>query len=320
MILSTEQKIQMMDALFTYKKEVEFQQMTDKEKKKLYDEYNLVKNQHIKLYHAELKDISQDISDELETKIDTWAENKTLPLSQSNDYDFNFDLTDILFLGLIVAGVNNVTGNVELGRIETFTKNAYEDSASYYLKLEQDKIEKAIGKRPEPESKTLYNPNDPRITNQFNTYTIPAWKTIGDKYKPVMEKILKDGYKNKESISTIADKLKSAVDPSSKLNKTNHIFKRIAATEMSFYTELGKLDSWRSIGIGKKQLVTRHDIHVCPTCQGLDGLILDLDDNSIWIPIHPYCRCTWIPIYDPDMWLIPGFLIPLLDDDDDENT
>jgi len=82
------------------------------------------------------------------------------------------------------------------------------------------------------------------------------------------------------------------------------------------YTE-GTLDAYRLIGVqqvgiipefvssnklrvkdAEVALITAGDDEVCEECFELEGTIYELEDAYGVIPVHPNCRCAWIPIED----------------------
>jgi SPP1 gp7 family putative phage head morphogenesis protein len=46
------------------------------------------------------------------------------------------------------------------------------------------------------------------------------------------------------------------------------------------------------------EFLTAGDFRVCPRCKALSGKRYKIKDAYEIIPVHPFCRCTWIP-YDP---------------------
>lgn len=52
---------------------------------------------------------------------------------------------------------------------------------------------------------------------------------------------------------------------------------------------------------GQAEFRTARDERVCPICQGLDGTVYSLAEARGIIPVHPRCRCVWLPV-------IPGWL------------
>jgi len=284
-------------------KHLKTKELTKKEAQALHDEYSKIKDKHIKKYETYLNTIAKDIYIKITVSIDDWATKKKERTNKA--YDDKLDILDRILLMGLMGTIQSVTSTIPSSMIEEYTKNAYNDSAKYYQKLESDKINEAVGQRPTPKGEVTYKPYDIRINQQFNNYTLRSLKTVHEKYRPAMEKIIREGYKKGLDIDTIARQLKQAVNPSSKYTKTDYIWKRIARTEMATYTELAKLDAWNNIGIGKKQFLSMMDSHVCVFCRGYNGQILDLDDYSIVIPVHPFCRCCWIPVYDPGMLFLP---------------
>lgn len=47
---------------------------------------------------------------------------------------------------------------------------------------------------------------------------------------------------------------------------------------------------------GKAEFSTAGDDRVCPICQSLEGQKMSLEDARGVIPVHPSCRCTWLPL------------------------
>lgn len=43
---------------------------------------------------------------------------------------------------------------------------------------------------------------------------------------------------------------------------------------------------------------TAEDEDVCPACDAMAGKVFDLDEAEGMIPLHPNCRCMWIPYLD----------------------
>lgn len=47
---------------------------------------------------------------------------------------------------------------------------------------------------------------------------------------------------------------------------------------------------------GSAEWSTAGDNRVCAICAGLEGTVYELDDARGLIPVHPSCRCVWIPV------------------------
>ena len=44
------------------------------------------------------------------------------------------------------------------------------------------------------------------------------------------------------------------------------------------------------------EFTTAGDGRVCPECASLDGMVVEVDSGRGEIPVHPNCRCAWLPV------------------------
>jgi len=49
---------------------------------------------------------------------------------------------------------------------------------------------------------------------------------------------------------------------------------------------------------GKAELVTAGDARVCPICESIEGQVVTVSGARGMIPVHPNCRCAWLPVVD----------------------
>jgi SPP1 gp7 family putative phage head morphogenesis protein len=76
---------------------------------------------------------------------------------------------------------------------------------------------------------------------------------------------------------------------------------RIARTEIIRAHAAGQLGAMKGLGVKELgvqvEYSTAGDDQVCPECADLEGEVYDVDDPEIQdlIPLHPNCRCAWIP-------------------------
>lgn len=47
------------------------------------------------------------------------------------------------------------------------------------------------------------------------------------------------------------------------------------------------------------EFTTAGDDSVCPECEALEGKIYTIEESRGVIPVHPNCRCTFLPVLDP---------------------
>jgi SPP1 gp7 family putative phage head morphogenesis protein len=73
----------------------------------------------------------------------------------------------------------------------------------------------------------------------------------------------------------------------------------IARTEIINAHAEGQLDSFQLLGVEELGIMaewaTAGDDRVCPDCGGYEGEIFTIDEARGLIPLHPNCRCAWIP-------------------------
>ena len=70
----------------------------------------------------------------------------------------------------------------------------------------------------------------------------------------------------------------------------------IARTETAAAFAEGNVKSYAENGITKKEYSAAGD--ACPICSPHDGRVFELADNELSIPLHPSCRCDWLPVVE----------------------
>lgn len=77
----------------------------------------------------------------------------------------------------------------------------------------------------------------------------------------------------------------------------------IAQTEIMHAHAEGQLDSMEDLGVqevgAEVEFTTAGDDGVCPVCESLEGKVYSIDAARGVIPVHPNCRCTWMPVLGP---------------------
>lgn len=73
----------------------------------------------------------------------------------------------------------------------------------------------------------------------------------------------------------------------------------IARTEIINAHAEGQLDAFSRLGVDELGVVaewsTAGDRRVCPACESMEGETFSIEEARGLIPLHPNCRCTWIP-------------------------
>lgn len=89
---------------------------------------------------------------------------------------------------------------------------------------------------------------------------------------------------------------------SSQLNIEQSRAERIARTEVIRTNAEAQLNTFERFGIQQVHLeaewITAGDDRVCPECEDMEGEVFSIEDAHGMIPLHPSCRCDWLPVLD----------------------
>lgn len=80
--------------------------------------------------------------------------------------------------------------------------------------------------------------------------------------------------------------------------KFEHRAMIVARTEVIAASNEGALRGYASEGITKAEFYTALDERTCEECEPLHGNIYPIQESHEKIPVHPQCRCTWIPVVE----------------------
>lgn len=108
-----------------------------------------------------------------------------------------------------------------------------------------------------------------------------------------MSRILADGLVEGAGPDEVADRLDAALDFGQARAE------RIARTEIIRAHAEGQLDAFDAMGVSELgvdvEWSTAGDGRVCPQCEEMDGKVFDVDEAHGMIPMHPDCRCAFVP-------------------------
>ena len=131
-----------------------------------------------------------------------------------------------------------------------------------------------------------------------------------ERFRRVMNK----GFVEEKTIRQIADDINNKVKPRDLFQtKDGEILLRngkpvlkfnaatrgiiLARTETTRIANLGALAQFKAKEV--KEVVftaTTGSSRLCPICDSYDGKIFPINQREVQIPVHSYCRCTWINI------------------------
>lgn len=110
-----------------------------------------------------------------------------------------------------------------------------------------------------------------------------------------LNRILADGFARGYDPKRIAREMVASIEGISRDRALT-----IARTEIVRAYAEGQLDALEALGIEEViaivEWITAGDDRVCPTCAQLNGIVLTIDQARGLIPLHPRCRCAWLPV------------------------
>lgn len=109
-----------------------------------------------------------------------------------------------------------------------------------------------------------------------------------------LSRILVDGLISGATPTSLANEMVRTVG-----NITRARAYALARTEIIYAHAEGQLDSFMALGINevsaKAEWSTAGDALVCPQCSPMEGVVRTIKEARGMIPLHPNCRCMWIP-------------------------
>lgn len=144
---------------------------------------------------------------------------------------------------------------------------------------------------PEPAHRSKQTPEEAAIA-WLETRIGWAADEVGDKTADMLSKTLAEGYAEGESIGKLSNRVRDVFDDCSRRRA-----KMIARTETITAANEGALKGYEGTGIIEKvEFYAAMDERTCEDCMDLHTQEFKLADSHGVIPVHPDCRCVWLPI------------------------
>ncbi len=116
---------------------------------------------------------------------------------------------------------------------------------------------------------------------------------INQTTKLELKRQIQAGIKQGESIAKIARRIRIYFDVNSKYRA-----KMIARTEVIAAHNEGALTRYQGDGVQKTEFYAALDERTCDECMALHGEIYPVTEAHGLIPVHPQCRCTFLPVIE----------------------
>ena len=119
-------------------------------------------------------------------------------------------------------------------------------------------------------------------------------KGVNDSMASQLNRILAQGLIDGVGAEEIANRMTKEVR-----SITNKRAMTIARTEIIYAHAEGQLDAFERLNVQEVGVLaewsTAGDDRVCPRCFAMEGKVFKVKEARGLIPLHPNCRCTWIP-------------------------
>lgn len=221
------------------------------------------------------KDASQAVTNELYrlaeklqkqgfTRTDTWRDNQLVKLNE----EF---LNEIKKLG---------------GDVEEFSQESMYDA----FRENYERIAEALGGVDVvlPSKKAMEKMmREPWRGGDFSSR---LWKNT-KQLATVLNDTLRHGVQQGKNVTEIA------VELDAKMQQGFHAAHRLARTETMHVLNVSSLEGYKAAKIEKVQFWAAEDERTCELCGKLHGKVYDFNNAPV-LPMHPNCRCTYLPVIE----------------------
>lgn len=115
-----------------------------------------------------------------------------------------------------------------------------------------------------------------------------------EKLAQILNSELRQGLQQGKTTTEVAAKIAALMQSS--FNSAH----RLVRTETMHYLNQSSLEAYKAGGVQFVQFWAAMDERTCPSCGALHGKIYTIDKVPV-LPLHAHCRCTYLPVTDPQM-------------------
>lgn len=116
-------------------------------------------------------------------------------------------------------------------------------------------------------------------------------EAMADDVRDVLTRGLIEGRGPRELADTLSARVRAIGVTRARTLVRTEVISAHAKGVLAVYEEAGVREV-----TGRVEWLATQDDRVCPECEALNGRVYDLDSAQGLIPLHPNCRCTWIPV------------------------
>lgn len=137
---------------------------------------------------------------------------------------------------------------------------------------------------------------DWRVLDALKVRNLSSLKGITDEMGKQIIHTLSEGISQGESVVKLTKRIQDRCDHIGKARA-----RTMAHTETMHAANQGAKVRYEQAGTTTGEWLTAHDSKTCPECAALDGRQAPIGKGIPgvgWPPLHPRCRCTFIPVVD----------------------
>ncbi|MCK5603048.1 minor capsid protein [Candidatus Pacearchaeota archaeon] len=155
---------------------------------------------------------------------------------------------------------------------------------------------KALG---ELTQQALLAPVHANRVNLLYTRAFQDLKGITNEMSKQISRVLSDGlikgYGAEKMAANLADRVDKIGRSRARILARTETIRAHAEGTLTQYEELGVEEV-----IAEVEWTTAGDDRVCPDCEALEGRTFTIEEARGLIPLHPNCRCAWLPVIKSD--------------------
>ena len=177
----------------------------------------------------------------------------------------------------------------------SYRKAAAEAYSDVHKDTGLEKLDFYKGRRQEFLRSSFGSPEATSKIEMLYTRAFDELKDVTSTMGNQMGRILAAGMAGGKAPMTIAREMSQSIGAISR--KRAEVISR---TEIIHAHAEGQLDAFKALGIEEvgvmAEFSTAGDALVCPECAGYEGKVYKVEESHNIIPVHPNCRCTWMPV------------------------
>ena len=138
-----------------------------------------------------------------------------------------------------------------------------------------------------------YEGLNPAALEWIATRSLSLAQMVNGTTKKELRKVLATGFEEGESIPQLTKRIEKYYKNGYERRAT-----MVARTEVIAASNEGAIQSYENEGVIRTEFYASLDERICVECEGLHGTVFPISGSHGVIPVHPDCRCTWIPLLD----------------------